>query len=195
MGEAVPVVAAVVDDLFEVVEDAVGEPVLPHELPDVLHGVELRAFRGQGQEGDVVWDDEVACEVPAGLIEQDDGVFSGGDHGTDLGQLQGHGGGVADGQDEGGPLAVLWTDGAEDVGRGGALIARCGRPAASRRPASGDAVLLADPGLVGEPEFYRVAVDALLARNTRQRGGEVFLKASTAPSIWAWCLGRAEILR
>src|SRR4029077_13825880 len=35
-------------------------------------------------------------------------------------------------------------------------------------PAAGDLVLLADAGLVGEPDFYRVAVKRLLARNCLQ---------------------------
>jgi hypothetical protein len=36
----------------------------------------------------------------------------------------------------------------------------------------GDAVLLADPGFVGEPDLYRVEAEALLARDACQRGGE-----------------------
>jgi hypothetical protein len=42
------------------------------------------------------------------------------------------------------------------------------------RPAAGDAVLLADPGFVGEPDLYRVEAEALLARDACQRGGEVY---------------------
>src|SRR5713226_2203327 len=51
---------------------------------------------------------------------------------------------------------------------------------------TGDFVLLADAGLVGEPDFYRVAVKRLLARNCLQARGEVFLKSSIAPSACAW---------
>jgi len=46
-------------------------------------------------------------------------------------------------------------------------------------------VLLAD-ALVGEPDFYRVAVKGLLARNRLQARGEVFLKSSIAPAACAW---------
>jgi len=53
-------------------------------------------------------------------------------------------------------------------------------------PAAGDLVLLADAGLVGEPDFYRVAVKRLLARNCLQARGKVFLKSSIAPSACAW---------
>jgi hypothetical protein len=58
-----------------------------------------------------------------------------------------------------------------------------------------DLVLLAYPGLVREPDFYRIEADALILGDACQRDGEVFSKASTAPSAWAWCLGRAESLR
>src|SRR5262249_53569621 len=52
----------------------------------------------------------------------------------------------------------------------------------SPRRAGSDFVLLADAGLVGEPDFYCVAVDALLARDRLQTGGEAFLKSSIAPA-------------
>jgi hypothetical protein len=37
-----------------------------------------------------------------------------------------------------------------------------------------------------EPDFYRVTVKRLLARNCLQARGEVFLKSSIAPSACAW---------
>ena len=46
----VPGVAAVIDDIVEGFEDAIGQPVLSHELPDVFLGVELRRTRRQRQE-------------------------------------------------------------------------------------------------------------------------------------------------
>ena len=112
-------------------------------------------------------------------------MLAGRDLGRDLGQVQGHRLGVAAGQDERGTLAVVRADGPEDIGRGGALIVRSGGPCPASGPAPRDLVLLADPGLVGEPEFYVVEVDALLARDLRQAGWEVFLKASIAPPAWA----------
>ena len=39
--ERVPSKAAVIDNIVEGFEDAVGQPVLPHELPDVFLAVEL----------------------------------------------------------------------------------------------------------------------------------------------------------
>jgi len=55
-------------------------------------------------------------------------------------------------------------------------------PGALPGPAPGDLVLLADPGLVAEPDLYVAAVDALLARDLVQARGETFLKASITPS-------------
>jgi hypothetical protein len=51
--ELVPCLAGVVDEIVVGFEDAVGEPVVAHELPDVLDRVGLGAFRRQGENGDV----------------------------------------------------------------------------------------------------------------------------------------------
>jgi hypothetical protein len=56
--ELVPCLAAVIDEVVIGFEDTVGEPVVAHELPDVLDRVELGAFRWQGDNGDVGWHDE-----------------------------------------------------------------------------------------------------------------------------------------
>ena len=47
-----------IDEIVVGFEDTVGEPVVAHELPDVLDRVELGAFRRQGDNGDVGWHDE-----------------------------------------------------------------------------------------------------------------------------------------
>ena len=47
--------------------------------------------------------------------------------------------------------------GREDVGGSGPLVPRCAWTGAALGPAAGDLVLLADAGLVGEPDFYCVA--------------------------------------
>ena len=49
----IPGVAAVIDDIVVGFEDAVREPVVAHILPDIFNRVELRAFRRQGENGDV----------------------------------------------------------------------------------------------------------------------------------------------
>ena len=71
--------------------------------------------------------------------------------------MQVHRLGVAGGQDERGSLALAGADRPEDVGGSGALIVRRRGPRAASCPAPGDLVLLADAGLVPEPDLYRPA--------------------------------------
>ena len=75
--ERVPGVAAVIHIVGVGGEDAVREPVVAHELPDVLDGVELRRSRRQGQERDVVGYDEVMRAMPTCLVEQQHRVGAG----------------------------------------------------------------------------------------------------------------------
>ncbi len=103
----------------------------------------------------------------------------------DFGEVQAHRLGVAMGQNECGALAVLWADGAENIGRGGALIGGCRRPRSTFRPAPGDLVLLADTRLVGEPDLYALWRDVFFAGDFVQALGEAFLKSSIAPSACA----------
>src|SRR5262245_37806842 len=89
------------------------------------------------------------------------------------------------------PLASLRANRTEDVGRGGTLVTRCAWAGAALRPATGNLVLLADTSLVGEPDFYRVAVERLRVRDFFQAQWEAFLKSSIAPCACAWWRGRA----
>lgn len=104
---------------------------------------------------------------------------------ADLGQVQAHRCRVAAGQNEPRTFAMPGTDGAEEVGGSGALIARRRRPCASLGPAPGNLVLLPNPGLITEPDLYVGRSDAFLTRNFVQDGGETFLKCSIAPSTCA----------
>ena len=88
--ELVPSLAAVVYEIVIGFEDAVGEPVVAHELPDVLDRVEPGAFRRQGDNGDVGRHDEARRQVPASLIDQEDGVGTGRDDLGDLREVQVH---------------------------------------------------------------------------------------------------------
>jgi len=114
--EAVPSIAAVIDEIVVRAEDAVGQPVVAHELPDVLDGVQFRALGRQGHQRDVGRHVEMVGHVPAGLVEDDDGMCTGRDLGSDLGEVQVHRFGIAGGHDEGRALSLLWADGSEDVG-------------------------------------------------------------------------------
>ena len=120
--EGVPGEAAVIDDVVEGLEDAVRQPVLPHELPDVFLGVEFRRTRRQRQERDVAWNLERLGAMPAGLIEDENGVGAEADFGCDLVEMKLHGFGVAGGQHEGGTGSVFRADCAEQIGRLRTLI-------------------------------------------------------------------------
>ena len=61
----VPGSAAVVNQVVVGGEDAVRQPVLAHELPDVFLGVQFRTFRRQRNDGDVLRHDEMSRHVPA----------------------------------------------------------------------------------------------------------------------------------
>ena len=47
--ELIPCLAAVIDEIVVSCKNAVGEPVVAHELPDVFHWVELGGFRGMAR--------------------------------------------------------------------------------------------------------------------------------------------------
>jgi hypothetical protein len=105
--------------------------------------------------------------------------------GGDLSQVQAHRFRVAPRQDKTRDRAALGADRAEDVGGRGPLVLRCGGSGAAPRPTPGELVLLPDPGFVAEPDLYVAGIEAVLVRNRRQQGREVFLNASTAPAAWA----------
>jgi len=112
----VPSVAAVVEDVVVGLEDAVRQPVVAHELPNVLGWIQLGTFGRQRQEGDIGRDDQLLGRMPAGLVEQENRTFAGSDSLVDLLQMQVHRPRVAHGKDEAGALAVVRADRAEDVG-------------------------------------------------------------------------------
>lgn len=176
---------AVIEQVFVGSEDAVGKPIVAHELPDILDRVQLGTFGWQRHDGDVPGHDKVMREMPSRLIDEEHGVSARRDLGGDLGEMQAHRLGVAVWQHERGALAFAGTDRAENVGGGGALIVRRAGAAAAPGPAAGDLVLLADTRFVGEPDFYVGSCNALFAGNRFQAGGETFLKSSTVPSTCA----------
>jgi|SRR5215510_2178910 hypothetical protein len=180
--QLVPGFAAMVDEIVVGFEDAVRKPVVAHELPDVFDRVELRTFWRQRHDGDVGWHDKAGRQVPASLIDQEDGMSRRRDRFGDFREMEVHRLAVADRQDQGRTLAVLGADCAKDVGGSGTLVARRAGACATLGPAAGNLVLLADASLVSEPDFYCVAVDALAARNRLQTGWEAFLKVSIAPA-------------
>ena len=106
LGEAAPVKVIVVG-----FEDAVRQPVVAHELPDVFDRVELGAFGRQRHEGDIGRDDQPRREMPACLAEYQHGVSAGCDAGGYLGMVKRQPFGVAAGQDQASTFALGRTEG------------------------------------------------------------------------------------
>src|SRR5258708_35112530 len=123
--------------------------------------------------------------MPSGLIDQERRMRAWCDLRGDLGQVEVHRLSVASGHDKRGALAVLGTNRAEDIGRGGSLVFRRARARAALGPASGNTVLLADARFGCGPDFYGVGRDAFFARDLRQAFGEAFLKSSMASAACA----------
>src|SRR5665213_4188920 len=92
--------------------------------------------------------------MPSGLIDDKDGVGFWCDRLGDFREVQVHRFGVAERKDQSRALALFRADGTEDIGRCGSLIPRGARASAALGPPAGDLVLLADPCLVLEPNFY-----------------------------------------
>jgi hypothetical protein len=180
--EPVPRGTTMIEEAFVGLENEIREPVVAQELPDVLNGVELGTFWRQGNESDVLRYGELGRQMPTGLIEQQRSMPARRNLFCDFSKMQVHRLSVAGGQNKRRALAVAWADGAKDIGRGSALIARRRGAGAAPCPTAGDLVLLADARLVGKPDFYVVGIDAFLLRDGRQLRGKTFLKSSIAAS-------------
>ncbi len=185
IGQLVPSIATMIDDVVVAGKDAVREPVVADELPDVLGWVELRAFWRQRQDCDVCRYAEFGRQVPTCLVHQEHRVSAWRHLGGDFGHQQVHRRCVAARQDQSRRFALVRAYCTENICRCGALVLWRGWPAAALCPAPCDLVLLANSGFVLEPDFYIAGLHPLLARDLLQARGEVFLKASMAPSAWA----------
>ena len=137
-------------------------------------GFRAGTLSGQRDERDVGGDVQSAGEMPSGLIDEDRSVCAGRDLRGDLGQVKVHRLGVATRHDERGAFAFLRTDRAENVGRGGPLVAGGAWARAALGPTAGDLVLLPDPRLVGEPKFYRAGMMPFSRPISSRRVGRLF---------------------
>ena len=169
-----------VEDFVVGFEDAVRQPVVAHELPDVFLRIEFGAFRRDGDDGDIVGYLEYWGQVPTRLIHEQHGVGARSDVPRDFNQVQVHRVGIAEWQDEACCLTFLRADRAEDIGGRGALIMRRRWPRSALCPAPRDLVLLSDPGLVLKPDFYRGVLGEGLSDLVQLGGKAPFLNASTA---------------
>ena len=123
--------------------------------------------------------------MPTGPVEQQDGVSAFRDGAGDLVEVQLHRLGVGEWQRQRGAGAASRTDGAEQIGALVALVGGLAGPRSAPGPLAYEAVLLADAGLVLEPDL-----DGLAGRDAGQMGaqgdGEVFLNTSI---VWSSCAG------
>src|SRR5882672_11341155 len=140
----------------------------------------------QTHKGDVFGDRERGSNVIAGAIEDESGVAVWRHLAADRSEMQRHGLGVRRRHDQACCDATLRTGGAKQVGPIVALVVRRAGPCATLGPDAGQRALLADPGLILEPDFDRLAFGAVgdLRRDCR---GEVFLNICWAsPSACGW---------
>ena len=192
--ELVPRLAAVVENIVVGGEHPVGQPVVAHELPDIFDRVEFRAFGRERDDADVAGHIQLVGHMPTGLIHQYDSVSAGGDGERYFGQMERHGFGITEGQNQARALAVLGADRAEDIGRFRPLVFGCRRPRPSSGPAPRDLVLLTDPRFVLEPYLYRRALRESPFDLCQLGGKAPFLNASRTSSFWVWWRGRAVSL-
>ena len=149
------------------------------DLTERFRPVELGAFRRQRNDGDVCRHDQTGRQVPAGLIDQEDGVGFGRDSFGDFRQVQVHGLGVAGRQDQGGALPRVGRP-REDVGGSGALVTRRDGTGTALGPPSRDLVSFGQRGLRRE-QISIVWQSSAFSRAIVPRVAS-FLKFSIAPS-------------
>jgi hypothetical protein len=119
--------------------------------------------------------------MPSGPVEDENGVGALGDVARDFVEVELHHVGVGIRQREGGADAAGWADRAEQIGVVIALVGGLPWPRSALGPLPNLAVLVADPGLVFEPDFDRRDLGQAFEMSL-QRVREVFLKASTIRS-------------
>ena len=181
--EFVPRLAAEVDDIVVGSEHPVGEPVVAHELPDILNRVEFRTFGRERYDADIVRHVQLVSHMPTGLIHQYNSVSARSDGERYFCQMERHGFGIAERQHQPRALAVLRADRAEDIDRFSSLIFGCRWPRPATGPAPRDLVLLPDPRLVLEPDLYRCVCRESCFDLCQLGCKAPFLKASRASSF------------
>jgi hypothetical protein len=162
-------------------------------FPDIFHRVQFRCIGRQGEQGDVVWHLKVAASlVPAGAIQDHDGMRSLGHLGVDFLEMFVHGLDIDRRHDKGGTDAAGRADGTEQVCRVEPAVAHHEGAGANRCPDIGMRALLADPGFILGSYLQRPAG---WRRATEQRrlhqAGEVFSKTVWAASSFFGWNGRA----
>ena len=194
MFEEVPCVASFVDNVLVVVEHGDRKFVAAQVFPDVFDRIEFGSVGRQTHKGDVFGDRERGSNVIAGAIEDESGVTAWHHLAADRSEMQRHGLGVGGRHNQARSDAALRTRRAEQVDPVVALVVRRAGSGSTLGPDAGQRALLADPGLILEPDFDWLAFGPVgdLRRDCR---GEVFLNASWASSSAFGWRGLTDSLR
>ena len=150
--------------------------------PHPLDGVQLRRIGWQWHERDVGGNAERVGPVPPGLVEDEHRVDIWSQAGAETLQKDRHGLGGDRRHHQGEVVAGGWADGGIDIGPGEAAVAQAGWALAALVPAVGDAALVAEAGLVLEPQLQPLVGVGQLRLPQRSLQAP-FLKRSCA--IWS----------
>lgn len=163
--------------MLDAVEDGIGQPIGAQELPDILDRVQFGCARRQKDQADVARHFELGGGVPPCSIEQHDGMSASCHATRDFLDMQLHAGRAGEWERQASGFAARRADRPEQPGVVVALVGWLAWPRASPGPLPDDAVLLADPGLVLEPDLDRLSLRQMAGVGA-QDAGEVFLNAS-----------------
>ena len=117
--------------------------------------------------------------MPAGTVDNDDGMGVRRDGSADFDKMKVHGLGVDIGHDQSCPHIPRRTDGAKDIGVRMPLIAPYTRARPLSCPDARQCAFLSDTRFVLEPDFNGFSPGSA-GEDFRDLGSEVFLKASWA---------------
>ena len=171
LAQGVPGRAAGVKDVVVGRPEPVREEALLEIEPDALDGVQLGRVGRQEDEGEIGWDAQASAGVPAGAVEDDEGMGARRHRVGELIEHQLHGGGVGDRQDQRDARVADRADGAEQVHQFVAEVAPATRPHPLGEPAAADPTGLADPAFIQEPDLERHLRSQLAVAGDQRREG------------------------
>lgn len=177
--EFIPGFAEAVAGSVVTLENPVRKPGLAEILPDVFSWVEFRTCRRRVEQRDVGGRFKFAGRMPAGFVEQKNGVGAVRDSPANFLQMLLHGVRVGAWRDESRSGVAGGADRTEEIGIGVGPILGLARTRAAFSPLVDETVLLSHPRLVLKPDFERCPGRDRF-QSFRHPAVEVFLKASIA---------------
>ena len=104
--ELVPCFLSGLNDIVIGLEDAIGQPVLTQELPNVLDGIEFRCSGWKPDQCDIARNVELSGRVPGSPVHDHGSMSLRRDHGADFIEVVLHGACVGIGHDQTCPHAA-----------------------------------------------------------------------------------------